>query len=421
VIESLVRECRDHLSTIRENVDIALKAIWANRLRSTLTTLGIIIGVAAVIAVVSLVQGMQHGIAKELQGVGATYILVLPDPARARGAPVLRIPVLTYEDGKAVRDGVPEVREFSPVFTSNVELKCRDTRHPTLLFGVLEAYQEVANHWVDRGRFVTPLDVETRKRVCVIGTEVARRLGLEGEPLGQVVLVNGIGFTVVGVMESKGSTFGQDRDDLILVPFRTATLIYGTEAMRTLRLDFQVHGPERAVEAKEQITELLRARHRIAKGQPNDFRIILQQELLKTISKSLLMVSLIMGAVVGIALLVGGIGIMNIMLVSVTERTREIGIRKAIGARRKDVLVQFLTEAVTLSAAGGIVGILGGLVLAVGARWVIVHWVEFPPVHTPIWSVVLAFGFSAALGIFFGFYPARKASRLDPIDAMRYE
>ncbi len=405
-----------------ENLRIALKALWANKLRSILTTLGIIIGVASVIAVVSLVQGMERTFANELQGVGATYIMVFPDAGEeARRTMNPKIPDLTYADGVAVLRSAPDVGGFTPIFFTPAEAKVGDLRHRLNLLGVSESYQDVVNHWVDRGRFFTPLDMENKKRVATIGVEAARKLGIEDDPIGKVVQINEAPFTVVGVMESKGRMFGQDNDDLVLIPFTTAGMIYGAESVRSLRLDFQAASSSRIDLAREQIQEILRSRHGIREGQADDFRILLQEELLKTVSKTLNMTSVIMGAIVGIALLVGGIGIMNIMLVSVTERTREIGIRKSIGARRNDVLIQFLIEAVTLSAVGGLIGVAAGMAGAVGVRQLLTRWIEFPPVHTPIWAIALSFGFCAFLGIVFGIYPAAKASKLDPIEALRYE
>jgi putative ABC transport system permease protein len=294
-------------------------------------------------------------------------------------------------------------------------------RHTLPLYGVSESFQEVVNHWVERGRFFTPVDTETKKRVCTLGTEAVEELQLGSDPIGKTILIAGTRFTVVGVMEKKGGSFGNNRDDVVIIPFSTATAIYGTENMKQLILAFQLRNGADIDLAKQQVTEILRTRHNLKKGERNDFRILAQEEILETISSALTTTSLVMGAIVGIALLVGGIGIMNIMLVSVTERTREIGIRKAIGARRQDVLLQFLIEAIVLSGFGGIVGIIGGTLLANLARLGLAKFVELPPVHTPLWAIALAFGFCALLGILFGIYPAAKASKLDPIEALRYE
>ena len=404
-----------------ESLKIALRAIGANKLRSVLTVLGVMIGVASVIAVVSLIQGAQYKISQDLQSIGSNYIEIYPDPGEERNPFLQKLPDLTIEDADAVRKGVSSIKDFTPIYLANVETKRADARHRVQLYGVNSVYQEIFNHWVEHGRFFTPLDEEAKKRVCVIGTAVEEKLQFPGDPIGQQIQIDGNGFTVVGVMEKKGGSFGQDRDDIVLVPFTTAAVIYGSENMKKLILAFQMRDGSDLDLVKEQVTEILRTRHRVAKGKANDFRILAQEELLKTISKALLTTSLVMGAVVGIALLVGGIGIMNIMLVSVTERTREIGIRKSMGARRRDVLLQFLIEAIALSGFGGAVGVAGGWALANLARLLLGRLIQLPPVHTPIWAILLAFGFCAFLGVLFGMYPAAKASKLDPIEALRYE
>ena len=402
-----------------ENIKIALTAIRANKLRSTLTVLGIMIGVASVIAVVSLVQGLQYQVSNQLQSVGATFIRVVPDFGVQRNPFIRKAPELTYEDAIAVRRGATAIKEFTPLFLNSVETKYRDARHSTTLIAVSQSYQDVVNNWVEHGRFFTSVDEEAKKRVCVIGVEIARTLGL-GDPVGKEIMIDGNAFTVVGVMEKRGSSITGDSDDILLIPFPTAVVLYGPERMKQLILALQVRSRDDIDLAKEQVTEILRTRHHIKKDQPDDFRISAQEEIMKAISGVLLAVSLVVGGVVGVGLIVAGIGIMNIMLVSVTERTREIGIRKAIGARRKDVLVQFLIEAVTLSAFGGAVGIAGGFGIAQLFRLIAKKWLDFP-VHTPWWAIVGAFAFCAVIGVIFGILPAFKAARLHPIDALRYE
>ena len=401
-----------------ENLKIAIQAIFANKMRSILTVLGVMIGVAAVIAVVSIVQGFQHKIAGDLAEIGGGFIEVFPQGDRRRP---FETPELTIEDAVAVRRQTTAIREFSPIFISSVELKHADARHQVQLYAVNRSYPEIVNHWVDRGRFFTPLDEEAKKRVCVIGVQAAEDLGLGSDPMGKLVQINNNAFTVVGVLEKKGGSLGGNQDDLVIIPFSTAVLLYGSENMRTLVLAFQMQENADLELTKEQVREVLRRRHNLKKGEPDDFRILAQEELMEIFSSILGTTTLILGGVVAIALLVGGIGIMNIMLVSVTERTREIGIRKSIGARRNDVLLQFLIEAIVLSGFGGLVGILGGYVLANIARLVISRWVEFPAAHTPLWAILGAFAFCALLGIIFGIYPAAKASKLDPIEALRYE
>ena len=403
-----------------ENLRIALRAIGANKMRSILTVLGVMIGVAAVIAVVSVVQGMQYKITNDLQDIGSSFIQVFPTVKDEGGLDARRAD-LTVDDAEAVRRGTTAIRDFTPLFRSNAELKYRDSRHNTLMYAVSPSYQDVVNHWVDHGRFFTPLDDMAKSRVVVVGQDVVDELRLGASPLGKVIQVDNVAFTVVGVMEKKGGSFGQSQDDLIIMPFSAARVIYGAENMKRLVLAFQMRPNADMDLAREQVREILRSRHRLKKDEKDDFRILAQDEIMKTISSVLMSVTMTMAAIVGIALLVGGIGIMNIMLVSVTERTREIGIRKSMGARRNDVLAQFLIEAIVLSGIGGGVGVAGGYLLAQMARFGMKRFVELPPVHTPFWAVALAFSFCAFLGIIFGIYPAAKASKLDPIDALRYE
>jgi len=403
---------------IWENLRIALKAIRANKMRSVLTTLGIIIGVAAVIAVVSIVQGLNYLIASELEGVGATYIRVAPRDDRNDPEMIGREVTMTYEDGLAIMSSSTALAYFNPVFFKSERVRYRDEKHSCILLAVGAHYQEVDNHWVDEGRFFSQLDLDRHAHVCLIGRKIIEELKLADNPIGTEIIVGTGSFTIVGIMEKKGEMFGRDQDDVLIIPITTARDLYGNDAMKRLILDFQATSPESVDLAKDQITTILRKRHNIPRESKPDFRVVLQEEILKTTGSILGGVTKVVGAVVGIALLVGGIGIMNIMLVSVTERTREIGIRKAVGARRSDIMVQFLIEAVTLSLFGGLVGVLAGWGFgALGAKAI----PGFPAAHVPLWAVLLGFGFAALTGIVFGVYPAAKASSLDPIEALRYE
>jgi putative ABC transport system permease protein len=403
-----------------ENFRVALGALRANKLRSILTTLGIIIGVAAVIAVVSIVQGLQFMITRELQGVGATYVMVVPKVDQQGGPGIVARQVrLTWEDGVAIRDGVRGVRQITPLVGGRQQVKYRDRSHtPEFVFGVNESWPEISNYTVETGRFFSRLDLRLRRKVAVVGPKVVEELRLGPEPVGREIYVGSLPATVIGVMEPRGQSLGTDIDDLVFIPFDTALLLFGRDAGEQVQLRMQTASADVVQQVDDEITRLLRVRHRIPEGQPDDFEVILQDEILETVNTVLGGVTAVVGGVVGVALLVGGIGIMNIMLVSVTERTREIGVRKAVGAKRQDILVQFLIEAVVLSLVGGTLGLATGYGIGVGVAKVLPSW---PPAHVPLWAVVLAFGFSVAVGVFFGIYPAGKASRLDPIEALRYE
>ena len=404
-----------------ENFRIALRALRANKMRSILTTLGIIIGVAAVIAVVSIVQGLQFMITKELQGVGATYMMVLPKQDRNQGPGIVARQVrLTWDDGKAILEQVPGIRLMTPLIGGKATAKYRDRQHdPDFVFGVNQNWPDISNYTVDRGRFFSRLDLDERRKVAVVGPKVVDELALGSEPVGKEIYIGNLPVTVIGVMESRGTSLGTDIDNLVFVPFDTALALFGRTAADHVQLRLQARNVDVVDQIKDEITRVLRVRHRIAEGQPDDFQVVLQDEILETVGKILGSVTAVVGGVVGIALLVGGIGIMNIMLVSVTERTREIGTRKAVGARRQDILVQFLIEAVTLSLVGGGIGLLLGYGLGAGVAKLLPG--DWPAAHVPLWAILLAIGFSVIVGVFFGIYPASKASRLDPIEALRYE
>jgi len=403
-----------------ENLKVALTALWANRMRSILTTLGIVIGVAAVIAVVSLVQGLEHMITGQLQGVGASYVIVAPDPGQNRPGVAARQVKLTWEDGQAVRRKVAGVRLITPVLFGSASVKHGDRDHrPFAVLGVNQDAQEVLNFTVDQGRFLSAVDIGSHRQVVVVGPRVVEELALGPQPIGKEIAVGKRPATVIGVMEKKGRSIGMDLDDMVYVPFDMGIAMFGRAAADQVTLRIQAQNAGAVDEVKDAITRLLRQRHRIPKDQPDDFRILVQDQILKTVHRILGLVTAAVGGVVSIALLVGGIGIMNIMLVSVTERTREIGVRKAVGARREDVLVQFLIEAVALSGLGGCLGLALGFGLGTGISRLLPG--DWPPAHVPLWAVALAFGVSAVIGVVFGVYPAAKASRLDPIDALRFE
>lgn len=407
-------------SLVFESVAIALEALRANAMRSILTILGIIIGSAAVIAVVSIVQGLQYLITQQLQGVGATYVIIQPEFNNQGPGVVSRQVKLTWEDGQALARQVSGIELITPLIAGKQQVKYLDRQHtPEFIIGVNEDYPEVDNFTVDVGRFFSEFDLERRRKVVVIGQEVVDELQLGSNAVGKEIYVGRIPATVIGVMEERGQALGQNQDDFVFVPFDTALSLFGRRAGEQIQLRLQVESPEIAERVRDDIRQVLRRRHDLPDDQPDDFQVILQDEILETVGSILGTVTAVVGAIVGISLIVGGIGIMNIMLVSVTERTREIGLRKALGARKRDVLFQFLIEAVTLSLVGGLIGVLVGWGLGVFVANVLPG--DWPPAHVPFWAVALALGFCSLVGIGFGIYPASKAARLDPIEALRYE
>jgi putative ABC transport system permease protein len=404
---------------ILENFAIALRALRANAMRSVLTTLGIIIGTAAVIAVVSIIQGLQYMVVGELQGVGATFVMVFPNRPDRDEQTVARPIRMTPDDAEAVRTRVPGIKQLTPLVTGGVQARYLDREHGTTVIGGNEELPEITNQAVELGRFFSRFDEQQRAKVAVIGVKVQEELRLGDNPLGKEIYLSNLRATVIGVMEEQGQTLGQDRDDLVYVPFSTALSLFGRTAGEQVQMRIQAQSVEVVPQVQDGIRSLLRQRHGLGPKDKDDFHVLIQDQVLETVSRILGGITAVVGAVVSVALFVGGIGIMNIMLVSVTERTREIGVRKSVGARKRDILVQFLIEAVTLSLVGGAVGIVLGYLVGAGAVAVIPY--DLPPPHVPLWAIALAFGFSSLVGVVFGIYPAGKAANLDPIEALRYE
>ena len=401
-----------------ENLMLALRAIWANKMRSLLTVLGIVIGTAAVIAVVSIVQGFTKVITNEVEGLGSTAIFVEPQrPAGKEGEKLNRIE-LTWDDGQALMRLAPSVEVATPFLARFGKVKFEENSADYQIFGVQPLFQDIRHYFVERGRFFSVVDERERLNVCVVGQAVLKELKLPAEPIGRVLSISGRAFQIVGVMENRAELLGQQLDKFVMIPFGTAVGMYGDEAARQIALLVQAKNPDLVDRAADEIEDVLRAQHRLRPDQPNDFHVGTQKELLKTFNRVFNSVTYIMAGIVSIALLVGGIGIMNIMLVSVTERTREIGVRKAVGARRSHILQQFVIEAIVLALVGGIVGIAMGFGVGQIAAMLIPNW---PGSFVPTWAVVLSFGFCSLVGLFFGIYPAAKASRLDPIESLRYE
>ena len=400
---------------------IAYRSLRANRMRSVLTMLGMVIGVAAVIAMVAIGAGANERIAAQISSIGTNLLLVLPGSTTAGG---LRsgfgsAPTLTMADARAIGKELPAVRYAAPSIRSTAPVVYGNQNWSTLVQGVTPEYFAIREWRLAEGRFFTADEVDAASKVAVIGRTVVENLFGEESPVGTIIRIKRVPFTVIGVLEEKGqSPRGQDQDDVIMAPITTVqNKLVGSEHLGSVGVIIAQAVDRASVgEAEREVTSLLRQRHRIGNGKENDFSVRNLTEMLEVAEASTRIMSLLLGMIASVSLLVGGIGIMNIMLVSVTERTREIGIRLAVGARERDILVQFLIEAVFLSAAGGAIGILAG----VGGSMLISRFAGWSTLISP-GAVLVAFTFSAAVGIFFGFYPARKASRLDPIEALRHE
>jgi len=397
---------------------IALRALRRNKLRSSLTALGIIIGVASVVAMVALGNGAQARIESQISSLGQNLLTIFAGSRRAGGvnSGLGSASALTLEDADAIRREVPDVVAVSPEDTTSAQAIANGRNWSTTIAGEAPEYLEITDWKLADGSMFTARDVRSAAKVAVIGSETAHELFGPLNPVGQTVRVKNMPFVIIGLLESKGTGMGgMNQDDRIIVPFTTAMrLLTGDKYLRSVSV--QISGADRMDAAEQQITSLLRQRHRLTAGRDNDFSIFNQKQIADTVSSVTTIITLLLGAIGGISLLVGGIGIMNIMLVSVTERTREIGIRIAVGAQPADILLQFLIEAITLSLLGGTIGVL----LGVGASDLVGRLTNFVPIVST-GSIILAFGVSCAVGVFFGFYPARKAALLNPIDALRYE
>ncbi len=397
---------------------IALRALRRNLMRSALTMLGIIIGVAAVIAMVAIGTGAKEQVASSIAQIGQNTVLVMSG-AGSRGG--VRggwgsSPTLTRQDYEAIRKEIPGVIRATPDVRKNAQVMAGNQNVNTTVNGAGEDYAEIrAWEFLEGGNF-SAADVKASAKVAILGQTVATNLFGDASPVGQVVRIQNAPYVVVGLLKPKGmSMMGSDQDDVVLVPWTSALVrLTGTDSFRSITV--QAESAEQVETVMEELSALLRQRHRIRDGAEDDFHVRSQQEIMEMATSTAQTMTLLLAAIAGVSLLVGGIGIMNIMLVSVTERTREIGVRMAVGARGGDILLQFLVEAVVLSVGGGLIGIgLGeGIAQIVSAK---LGWNTLVSPE----SVALAFAFSAAIGIFFGFYPARKASGLDPIEALRYE
>jgi putative ABC transport system permease protein len=400
---------------------VSFRSLRANKMRSGLTMLGMIIGVSAVIIMVAIGEGANRRIAAQIASTGSNLLLVLPGSTTSGGlrAGFGSTPTLTMGDAKAVGKEIPSVALASPTSRSSGPVVYGNQNWSTILQGVSPEFLEIRSWKTTSGRVFTQQEMDSSAKVCLLGTTVAGNLFGGEDPVGKIVRIKRAPFTVVGLLEEKGqSPNGQDQDDTVILPVTTlAKKLSGSAHAGTIGvLLVQAVDGDRVKDAEREVASLLRQRHRIGQGQDDDFNVRNLSEMLALAESATKTMSLLLGGIASVSLLVGGIGIMNIMLVSVTERTREIGIRMAVGARERDILSQFLIEAVLLALTGGLVGIILG---AIGTL-LISRFAEWSTAISPA-AVLLAFGFSAAVGVFFGFYPARKASRMDPIEALRYE
>jgi putative ABC transport system permease protein len=409
--------------SVLQSARVALCALRVNTLRSALTMLGIIIGVGAVIAMVSVGAGAQVRVAEQIQSLGSNLIIVLSGSVTSSGIRLGQGSQLTIteDDAEAIAREIPAVQVAAPSMRGTAQVVYGNLNWATVIQGVTADYFEARDWPVVAGRTLEPQDVEGATKVAVVGQTAALNLFGDGDPLGQIIRIKKVPFTVVGVLDRKGQTsWGQDQDDTILIPLSTAKKkVLGTSQANPRAvgaISVKVRAGEDMAQAEADIRALLRQRHRLQPYQDDDFWLRNLSEVLQTQEESSRVMTYLLAAIASVSLLVGGIGIMNIMLVSVTERTREIGLRMAVGARSRDILLQFLVEAVTLSLVGGVVGIALGVA---GSRAIsaLAEWRTVVPLE----SIAVAFGFAALVGVFFGFYPARKAARLNPIEALRYE
>lgn len=398
---------------------IALKALSNNKFRGFLTMLGIIIGVGSVITMLAIGQGSKKSIQAEISEMGSNMIMISPGADRRGGVRMSaeNMQTLKVKDYEDIRDNCKYVPLVSPTVNASGQCVYGANNTPTSAYGVNQDYLEIRNYKVQDGDVFSEQDIKTAAKVCLAGKTVVDELFPNGEnPVGKVIRFGSIPFRIVGVLESKGSnTMGMDQDDLLLVPY--TTVMKRIQAVTYLQgITCSALSEDYTDQAIEEISQVLRTNHKIKDGADDDFNIRSQQELSSMMTSTSNMMSTLLAAVAAISLIVGGIGIMNIMYVSVTERTKEIGLRMSIGAKGRDILSQFLIEATMLSVAGGIIGVIVGI----AAAYVVKALLNYPISIAP-WSIVLSFLVCTVIGIFFGWYPARKASNLDPIEALRYE
>jgi putative ABC transport system permease protein len=403
---------------IGEIIRVALGALRANKLRSLLTMLGIVIGVAAVIAVVALGTGAQSAVKDRISSLGTTLLTVMPGQQRGMGVTFDQSMKLTMDDARAIEDRSTAITAVQPEMTSRLQVQYLNQNTSTSVVGTTSNYLEVRKYELQAGRMFTRSEDEGRQRFAVLGPTVLDALGINSPEaiLGEPIRIRGIQFTVVGVLKSKGqsSPFGNP-DDQVLVPITTGRFrLFGNDRLRSVSV--LAESEDKIPDAMADVQRVLRREHRLVQGKPDDFMIRSQADFLNTLGETTQVFTYLLSGIAAVSLLVGGIGIMNIMLVSVTERTREIGIRKALGATRGNILLQFLIEAVVLCLLGGLIGALVGS----GGATAMSAFFQWNTIISPA-AIAMAFVFSAVVGVLFGVWPARRAASLDPIVALRYE
>ena len=398
---------------------IAFRALVNNKMRAFLTMLGIIIGVASVITMIAIGQGSKKSIRDQISEMGSNIIMIHPGGERRGGVRMdpSEMQTLKLENYQTLRDECVYLSGISPNVSSSGQLVSGNSNYPSSVTGVGLDYLDIRQLKIEEGEMFTETDIHTSAKVCVIGKTIADNLFPDGsDPVGRTIRFNQVPFRVVGVLQSKGyNSMGMDQDDIVLAPY--TTVMKRLLAVTYLEGIFASALSEDMTDyATEEITRILRREHKLKEGQEDDFDIRSQQELSEMLNTTTDLMTTLLACIAGISLVVGGIGIMNIMYVSVTERTREIGLRMSVGARGVDILSQFLIEAILISITGGVIGVLAGCGASAAVKW-IAHW----PVYIQSWSVVLSFAVCTLTGVFFGWYPAKTASDLDPIDAIRYE
>lgn len=407
-----------------EFFQIALRSILANKLRSSLTLLGVVIGVWAITSMQGVVEGFDRAIEKELSALGTESFVIQKFPAVMVGhnwRKYARRKDFTYEDAVYLEQRAVNVRVATAVVGTGgqtIKYKDKKTSPSVRATGTMSGYLATQSAELAEGRFLTDDDVDHTRQVTILGRDVVTELFPYEDPLNKRVLINGQAFTVIGVLGQNPSTFGQSADNVVIIPFTAYQKVFTTSRrqMRNTGLILRAWDAEGVGEATDEVVALLRVRRKVPLDQENDFEVITAESAMNTVLDFTFYIRIAAIGIAGISLLVAGIGIMNIMLVSVMERTREIGTRKAVGARRRDILIQFLIEAVILSEFGALMGILLGVITTVGVSPLLEM-----EARVPVWAALAALGYCSAIGIFFGLYPANKASKLDPIEALRYE